>query len=150
MIAVDTGPAVVSRKAARLSGRNAAERNAIVVDRYFETKAQALVWEKSHSHFMTARIISPDRVSRVVEKSRARQNNSLPQATIAARHVSETTAFTFIAASVDDFYFRVALKSDSNIVRTARRRTGGELVAGTNIVRTKRGGPLNGFRKGWS
>src|SRR6266404_7466761 len=42
LIAVDTGPAVVSRKADRLSGRNAAERNAIVVDRYFETKAQAL------------------------------------------------------------------------------------------------------------
>src|SRR5205085_11303253 len=35
--AVDTGPAVVSRKAARLSGRNRAEKEAMVVDRYFET-----------------------------------------------------------------------------------------------------------------
>src|SRR6266487_3016751 len=52
LIAVDTGPAVVSRKAARVSGRNAAERNAVVVDRYFETKSQAVVWEKSHPHFM--------------------------------------------------------------------------------------------------
>src|SRR5438105_15926535 len=41
LIAVDTGPAVVSRRAARLSGRNAAESNAIVVDRQFENKAQA-------------------------------------------------------------------------------------------------------------
>src|SRR4030095_10340512 len=41
LIAVDTGPAVVSRKAARQLGRNATERNAVVVDRYFETKSQA-------------------------------------------------------------------------------------------------------------
>src|SRR5213076_1918711 len=45
LIAVDTGPAVVSRKAARLSGRSRAERDAMVVDRYFETKSQALAWE---------------------------------------------------------------------------------------------------------
>src|SRR5947208_8418002 len=55
LIAVDTGPAVVSRKAARRSGRNAAERNAVVVDRYFETKSQAVAWEKSHPHFMKMR-----------------------------------------------------------------------------------------------
>lgn len=60
LIAVDTGPAVVSRKAARLSGRTSAERNAVVVDRYFETKAMALAWEKAHPHFMTARIVPPE------------------------------------------------------------------------------------------
>ena len=37
-IAVDTGPAVVSRKAARSCGRSASERNAVVVDRFFENK----------------------------------------------------------------------------------------------------------------
>src|SRR6266550_9226095 len=36
--AVDTGPAVVSRKAARACGRTAAQRNAIVIDRFFETR----------------------------------------------------------------------------------------------------------------
>src|SRR5690242_19304350 len=36
--AVDTGPAVVSRKAARSCGRTASELKAIVVDRFFETK----------------------------------------------------------------------------------------------------------------
>lgn len=121
-----------------------------MVDRYFETKGQALAWEKSHSHFMTARIIPPDRASRVVEKSMAGRKNSLPQTTIAPRLVSETPALTLIAASVDNFYFRVARKSDSNIVRTARRRTGGELPGGTNIVRTKRGWPLTGFCRLWS
>jgi 3D (Asp-Asp-Asp) domain-containing protein len=60
LIAVDTGPAVVSRKAARRLGRNAAERNAVVVDRYFETKSQAVAWEKSHPHFMKMRVLRPE------------------------------------------------------------------------------------------
>jgi hypothetical protein len=41
-VAVDTGSAVVNRKAARLSGRHTAERNAIVIDRFFDTKKKAL------------------------------------------------------------------------------------------------------------
>jgi len=43
-IAVDSGPAVLSRKAARLSGRNSRERNALVIDRFFETKRKAMAW----------------------------------------------------------------------------------------------------------
>ena len=42
LVAVDTGGAVRSRKAARALGRTASERNAIVIDRFFETKQQAL------------------------------------------------------------------------------------------------------------
>src|SRR5581483_5465928 len=44
LAAVDTGTAVKNRKAAKLSGRNAAERAALVIDRFFETKGQALAW----------------------------------------------------------------------------------------------------------
>jgi hypothetical protein len=40
-VAVDTGPAVVNRKAARSCGRNAAERNAIVIDRFLIPKKGA-------------------------------------------------------------------------------------------------------------
>src|SRR5262249_27107710 len=58
-MAVDTGPDVVNRKAARVSGRNAAERNAIVVDRFFETKQKALAWAEEHPHSMTVRIVTP-------------------------------------------------------------------------------------------
>jgi len=58
-VAVDSGPAVVNRKAARSSGRNAPERNAIVIDRFFETKQKALAWAKTHPHFMTVRIRTP-------------------------------------------------------------------------------------------
>jgi 3D (Asp-Asp-Asp) domain-containing protein len=55
-MAVDTGPDVVKRKAARLSGRTATERNAIVIDRFFHTKQRALAWESVHPHFMMVRI----------------------------------------------------------------------------------------------
>ncbi len=58
-VAVDSGPDVVNRKAARSCGRNAAERNAIVIDRFFDTKQEALAWAKAHPHFMTVRILTP-------------------------------------------------------------------------------------------
>jgi 3D (Asp-Asp-Asp) domain-containing protein len=60
-IAVDSGPAVVSRKAARSCGRSASERNAIVIDRFFETKQQALSWAKANPHFMTVRVVTPEK-----------------------------------------------------------------------------------------
>src|SRR5215208_8154020 len=43
-VAIDSGPDVVNRKAARLFGRTTAERSAIVIDRFFETKQEALAW----------------------------------------------------------------------------------------------------------
>lgn len=55
--AVDTGTAVRNRKAARLSGKTPTERNAIVIDRFFETKQQALAWANSHPHFIPVRVI---------------------------------------------------------------------------------------------
>ena len=60
LVAVDTGSAVRSRKAARLSGRTAAERNAIVIDRFFETKQQALAWARRNPYFMFVRISPPN------------------------------------------------------------------------------------------
>jgi hypothetical protein len=58
-VAVDSGPDVLNRKAARLCGCTAAERNAIVIDRFFDTKQKALAWAKGHPHFMTVRILTP-------------------------------------------------------------------------------------------
>src|SRR6266511_4245338 len=57
--AVDTGPAVISRKAARLCGRTASQLKAIVV-RFFETKREAMAWTSAHPHFMTLQIVRPD------------------------------------------------------------------------------------------
>jgi len=59
-VAVDTGPDVVNRKAARVCGRTAPERDAIVIDRFFYTKQKALAWVKAHPHFMTVRVRTPD------------------------------------------------------------------------------------------
>ena len=59
LLAVDTGSAVVSRKAARRSGRTALERNAIVVDRFFETKRQALNWTSRNPSFMLVQVSPP-------------------------------------------------------------------------------------------
>src|SRR6201993_5483877 len=58
-MAVDSRPDVVNRKAARSCGRNAAERNAIVIDRFFDTKQKALAWAKAHPHYMTVQIVTP-------------------------------------------------------------------------------------------
>jgi 3D (Asp-Asp-Asp) domain-containing protein len=57
--AVDTGTAVVSRKAARECGRTTSQRNAIVVDRFFETRRDAIAWTNAHSEFMTLQVVRP-------------------------------------------------------------------------------------------
>jgi 3D (Asp-Asp-Asp) domain-containing protein len=59
LLAVDTGSAVISRKAARRSGRSARERSAIVIDRFFETKQQALSWANRNPYFMLVRVSPP-------------------------------------------------------------------------------------------
>jgi 3D (Asp-Asp-Asp) domain-containing protein len=60
LIAADTGSAVRSRKAARRLGRTPLERNAIVIDRFFETKREALSWAQRNPYFMFVRISPPD------------------------------------------------------------------------------------------
>ena len=55
-MAIDTGPDVVKRKAARSLGWTPAERNAIVVDRFFDTKQRALAWASAHPHFIMVRV----------------------------------------------------------------------------------------------
>jgi 3D (Asp-Asp-Asp) domain-containing protein len=57
--AVDTGPAIVSRRAARQCGRTGSQLKAIVVDRFFETKREAMEWTNAHPHFMTLQIVRP-------------------------------------------------------------------------------------------
>jgi len=58
--AVDTGTAVRNRKAARRSGRSNYERNAIVIDKFFETKRQALAWANSNPPFVSVKVIPPN------------------------------------------------------------------------------------------
>lgn len=60
LLAVDTGSAVISRKAARRGGRTTYEKSALVVDRFFETKRQALSWARQNPSFMTVRVLPPN------------------------------------------------------------------------------------------
>jgi len=58
--AVDTGMAVRNRKAARGSGRTTSERNAIVIDKFFENKRQALAWANSNPPFISVKVVPPN------------------------------------------------------------------------------------------
>jgi 3D (Asp-Asp-Asp) domain-containing protein len=85
LLAVDTGSAVRSRKAARRSGRTTLERNALVIDRFFETKQQALGWARRNPVFMLVRVSPPDSRSSpfsptagAAPKSGQRQTSSRP------------------------------------------------------------------------
>ena len=159
LIAVDTGPAVVNRKAARLSGRNKAERNAVVIDRYFETKSQAVAWEKLHPHFMKVRVLSSGAV--VSKKSGADHADLPPKTRVATRETPRQRVPNPRGAQagdlrsdppglhstipIGDFYFAALLGLSSRTTRDARRRTGGELVV-EKLVETSRGRPLDRFR----
>ena len=59
LAAVDTGSAVRNRKAARRSGRNTYERNALVIDKFFETKQQALAWANANPPFVNVKVLPP-------------------------------------------------------------------------------------------
>jgi len=57
--AVDTGTAVRNRKAARRLGQTIPERDAVVIDKFFETKRQALAWANSNPPFVNVKVIPP-------------------------------------------------------------------------------------------
>ena len=144
LTAVDTGPAVVSRKAARLLGRNAAERNDVVIDRYFETKSQAEVWEKSHPHFMKMHVLSPRSALAISERRPVKDRNQASQPMVAAPRISRPPAMR-AAIPIGDFYCGAFLGLPGTTTRDARRRTGGELVA-TSIIIRSRARPLDWLR----
>jgi 3D (Asp-Asp-Asp) domain-containing protein len=92
LLAVDTGSAVVSRKAARRSGRTVSERNALVIDRFFETKQEALRWANRNPYFMLVRVSPPDfRSSSILLRQtalRVTPQNTRPQASSPAQNVA--------------------------------------------------------------
>lgn len=69
-IAVDSGPDVVNRKAARLSGTTATQRAALVIDRFFDTRGDAEKWMAEHGAFMTVQVEEPE------DRHRARSTSS--------------------------------------------------------------------------
>ncbi len=103
-VAVDTGPAVVSRKSARYCGHTVAQKNALVIDRFFETKRDAVAWTNAHSQFITVRVITPESKS---QPAPAQQKNS-----VAAR--SEKSPVQSGAL--------IAVAYSNPLIRAARRR----------------------------
>lgn len=63
LIAVDTGGAVISRRAARLTGRTREQRSAIVIDIFCSTRAKARALIKRVKHFAVITWQRPDRVA---------------------------------------------------------------------------------------
>ena len=76
-VAVDSGPDVVSRKAARLCGRSASQRAAVVVDRFFETRQEAVSWAKKFPQFLMLRVLTGDARS---NRTHAALNNDRAEA----------------------------------------------------------------------
>jgi 3D (Asp-Asp-Asp) domain-containing protein len=63
LIAVDTGGAVVSRRAARVAGRTREQRSAIVIDIFCSTRAKAKALVKRVKHFAVVTWQRPERVA---------------------------------------------------------------------------------------
>jgi 3D (Asp-Asp-Asp) domain-containing protein len=63
LIAVDTGGAVISRRAARLAGRTREQRSAIVIDVFCSTRAKARALIKRVQHFAVVTWQRPDRIA---------------------------------------------------------------------------------------
>jgi 3D (Asp-Asp-Asp) domain-containing protein len=75
-LAIDSGPAVISRLAARTCARTPVQRDALVIDRYFESRVQALAWAATHPHFMTVRVTDQHHT---VADSNPTRSDSRPQ-----------------------------------------------------------------------
>jgi 3D (Asp-Asp-Asp) domain-containing protein len=118
-VAVDTGPAVVSRKAARACARNASERTALVIDRFFETKEQALRWEHAHPHFMTVRVVTADSYR---SQKRARASLDQPARLLGTRGRVPFRTGCDVQTMFDSAPVAMIGQSTTLQLRTARRR----------------------------
>lgn len=111
--AVDSGPAVISRKAARVTGRTASQRNALVIDRFFESREAALTWERSHAHFMTVRVVQPE--------SREKLKMSKPEMPTSETQTAALPETKKVSARVNADGTELARPIDP-LMRSARRR----------------------------
>jgi 3D (Asp-Asp-Asp) domain-containing protein len=120
--AVDSGPAVVSRKAARMTGRTISQRNAIVIDRFFESKEAALSWESRHPRFMTVRIVPSGSRDESKEAVAALNGVERTPAFGAAEAVPKQTAPAVSLPKFDSAKLQFGLPLDS-VLRPAQPRT---------------------------
>ncbi len=121
-VAVDSGPGVVKRTAARACGRTTAQRNAIVIDRFFESKKAALAWSNAHPQFMTVRVQSPESARRIAETVTADETAKARPvekgATTAARKAAAKTGISLPKFDSDKVELHLPLDS---VLRSVRR-----------------------------
>lgn len=138
LAAVDTGTAVKNRKAARKSGRTVEERNAIVVDKFFETKRQALAWAKTHPLFMPIKVATPNaaRVATPTATRAAAQTAIRPGTAIPTRVAAQTTTRpgTAIPTRVATYNSTAPIMKAQPV---AQPTTKSMLVAKNNVVNTR-------------
>ena len=116
--AVDTGTAVVNRKSARYCGHNTAQRNALVIDRFFETKREAVAWTNAHPQFITVRVITPDSKRNVAAARHAQPTKSPATPPAPAPPTSAALPTKSAPASV----LLASAYSSNTLIRAARRR----------------------------
>ena len=116
-LAIDSGPAVVNRKAARATGRTASQRNALVIDRFFESREAALAWERSHPHFMTVHVVPAGARIETQETVAALDDSERPIKTAPKTNVPAPSLPKF-----DSTKLQLGLPLDS-VLRANHRRT---------------------------
>ena len=123
-VAVDTGPSVVSRTAARVCGRTAVQRGALVIDRFFETKEAALAWSAAHPQFMTVRVLPPQGPHHVADTitpdGTARPHSAGNSATPLKKPTNNRPALEAALPQFDAHKVELHLPLDS-FLRSARR-----------------------------
>jgi 3D (Asp-Asp-Asp) domain-containing protein len=97
--AVDTGSAVRNRKAARRLGRTNYERSAVVIDKFFETKRQALAWANSNPPFVSVKVIPPGAPAVAKPNITNSQPIALSPATTATTNAAPANSTGAIAAA---------------------------------------------------
>jgi 3D (Asp-Asp-Asp) domain-containing protein len=123
-VAVDTGPDVINRKAARHSGETAGERSAIVVDRFFETKDEAMGWANAHPHFMTLRVESPNDTEsrpRLIARHKAPVTGPVTYASASARVIRRPSSVVLSQITAIPQKKLVADNRDYNRLTLSRR-----------------------------
>jgi hypothetical protein len=116
LAAVDTGSAVRTRRAARRAGRTPNERNALVVDRFFETKRQAMTWANAHPMFMPVKVVPPN--------LRVAQMQPQPQLQTAANKTSTPVRSTIATTPVTIPTNTPLLASNTPVSRNPLNRLG--------------------------
>jgi 3D (Asp-Asp-Asp) domain-containing protein len=98
-LAVDTGTAVVSRRAAREAGHNRGERNALVIDLYFDNRREGEAFAANGPKYAAISWAKPDGDS-VIGMTNSAVREESPAAALKATRQSETAPASAKAAKL--------------------------------------------------